>query len=57
VAWNERGIATSSIMFMHIVAIQLAAVFGAIPNFGINRRISKPAIPPGIRVHSFAIVP
>jgi EmrB/QacA subfamily drug resistance transporter len=38
--WNERGMATSSIMFMRIVGNSVgAAVFGAILNFGINRRI------------------
>ena len=40
VDWNERGMATSSIMFMRIVGNSVgAAVFGAILNFGINRRI------------------
>ena len=40
VGWNERGMATSSIMFMRIVGNSVgAAVFGAILNFGINRRI------------------
>jgi EmrB/QacA subfamily drug resistance transporter len=38
--WSERGMATSSIMFMRIVGNSVgAAVFGAILNFGINRRI------------------
>jgi EmrB/QacA subfamily drug resistance transporter len=40
VSWRERGMATSSIMFMRIVGNSVgAAVFGAILNFGINRRI------------------
>jgi MFS family permease len=40
--WNERGMATSSIMFMRIVGNSVgAAVFGAILNFGINRRIPE----------------
>ncbi|MFL5268406.1 MAG: MDR family MFS transporter [Stellaceae bacterium] len=40
VGWNERGMATSSIMFMRIVGNSVgAAVFGAILNFGVNRRI------------------
>jgi len=40
VGWQERGMATSSIMFMRIVGNSVgAAVFGAILNFGINRRI------------------
>ena len=42
VGWNERGMATSSIMFMRIVGNSVgAAVFGAILNFGINRRIPE----------------
>jgi hypothetical protein len=42
VAWNERGMATSSIMFMRIVGNSAgAAVFGAILNFGIDSRISE----------------
>ena len=40
VGWNERGMATSSTMFMRIVGNSVgAAVFGAILNFGIHRRI------------------
>jgi MFS family permease len=40
--WNERGMATSSIMFMRIVGNSVgAAVFGAILNYGINSRISE----------------
>ena len=40
VDWNERGMATSSIMFMRIVGNSVgAAVFGAILNFGVNLRI------------------
>jgi len=42
VGWNERGMATSSIMFMRIVGNSVgAAVFGAVLNFGINRRIPE----------------
>jgi EmrB/QacA subfamily drug resistance transporter len=42
VGWNERGMATSSIMFMRIVGNSVgAAVFGAILNSGINRRIPE----------------
>ena len=42
VGWNERGMATSSIMFMRIVGNSVgAAVFGAILNFGINQRIPE----------------
>jgi len=40
--WSERGMATSSIMFMRIVGNSVgAAVFGAILNFGINSRIPE----------------
>jgi EmrB/QacA subfamily drug resistance transporter len=40
--WNERGMATSSIMFMRIVGNSVgAALFGAILNFGINSRIPE----------------
>ena len=40
VSWQQRGMATSSIMFMRIVGNSVgAAVFGAILNFGINYRI------------------
>jgi hypothetical protein len=42
VGWNERGMATSSIMFMRIVGNSVGAtVFGAILNFGINQRIPE----------------
>jgi hypothetical protein len=38
VGWNERGMATSSMMFMRIVGQSVgAAVFGAILNFGVYR--------------------
>jgi hypothetical protein len=38
VGWNERGMATSSTMFMRIVGQSVgAAVFGAILNFGVYR--------------------
>ena len=42
VDWNERGMATSSIMFMRIVGNSVgAAVFGAILNFGVSQRIAE----------------
>src|SRR5690242_16226913 len=42
VGWNERGIATSSTMFMRIVGQSVgAAVFGAILNFGIASRLPE----------------
>jgi hypothetical protein len=57
-AWNERSMATSSIMFMHIVGNSVgAAVFGAILNCGINRRIPKPAILSGLRVTLLLLCP
>jgi predicted MFS family arabinose efflux permease len=38
--WNERGMATSSIMFMRMVGSSVgASVFGAIVNFGIHRQL------------------
>ena len=38
VGWNDRGMATSSTMFMRIVGQSVgAAVFGAILNFGVYR--------------------
>jgi hypothetical protein len=50
--------ATSSIMFMHIVGNSVgAAVLGAILNCGINRRIPKPAIPSGLRVTLLLLCP
>jgi hypothetical protein len=40
VGWAERGMATSSIMFMRIAGSSVgAAVFGAILNFGIEDRV------------------
>jgi len=40
VAWHERGAATGSQMFMRMIAMSLgAAVFGAIVNFGVQRRL------------------
>jgi EmrB/QacA subfamily drug resistance transporter len=40
VGWNERGMATSSTMFMRIVGNSIgAAVFGAILNFGIYSQL------------------
>jgi EmrB/QacA subfamily drug resistance transporter len=40
VGWAERGMATSSMMFMRIVGSSVgAAVFGAILNFGIEDRV------------------
>ena len=42
VGWNERGMATSSIMFMRMIGSSVgASVFGAIINFGIHRRLPK----------------
>jgi MFS family permease len=42
VGWEERGIATSSMMFMRIVGNSAgAAVFGAILNFGIYRKLPE----------------
>jgi MFS family permease len=42
VGYGERGAATSSIMFMRIVGNSVgAAVFGAILNFGVSRRIPE----------------
>jgi len=42
VGWNERGMATSSTMFMRMVGSAAgAAVFGAIVNFGIHRRLPE----------------
>jgi len=38
VGWTERGVATSSYMFMRIVGQSVgAAVFGAVLNFGLSR--------------------
>jgi hypothetical protein len=40
--WNERGMATSSIMFMRMVGSSVgASVFGAIVNFGIHRHLPE----------------
>jgi EmrB/QacA subfamily drug resistance transporter len=40
VGWSERGMATSSTMFMRIVGNSLgAAIFGAILNFGVYSRV------------------
>jgi EmrB/QacA subfamily drug resistance transporter len=42
VGWNERGMATSSMMFMRMVGSAVgAAVFGAIVNFGIHRQLPE----------------
>jgi EmrB/QacA subfamily drug resistance transporter len=42
VGWEERGIATSSMMFMRIVGNSVgAALFGAILNFGIYRKLPE----------------
>jgi len=42
VGWNERGMATSSMMFMRMVGSSVgAAVFGAIVNFGIHRQLPE----------------
>ena len=44
VAWSERGMATSSAMFMRIVGNSVgAAVFGAILNIGIYRQVPEAA--------------
>jgi MFS family permease len=40
VDWTERGIATGSQMFMRMIGMSVgAAVFGAIVNFGVHRRL------------------
>jgi len=42
VGWNDRGMATSSMMFMRMVGSSVgAAVFGAIVNFGIHRQLPE----------------
>jgi Na+/melibiose symporter-like transporter len=42
VGWNERGMATSSMMFMRMVGSSVgAAVFGAIVNLGIRRELPE----------------
>ena len=42
VGWNERGMATSSIMFMRMVGSSVgASVFGTIVNFGIHRQLPE----------------
>jgi EmrB/QacA subfamily drug resistance transporter len=42
VVWNERGMATSSMMFMRIVGSSIgAAGFGAIFNFGVLHRLPE----------------
>jgi EmrB/QacA subfamily drug resistance transporter len=42
VGWNERGMATSSLMFMRMVGSSVgAAIFGAIVNFGIHRQLPE----------------
>jgi len=42
VGWNERGMATSLMMFMRMVGQSVgAAVFGAILNFGIHRQLPE----------------
>jgi len=42
VGWNERGMATSATMFMRIVGQSVgAAVFGAILNFGVYRKLPE----------------
>ena len=42
VGWNERGMATSSIMFMRMIGSSVgASVFGAIVNYGIHRRLPE----------------
>jgi hypothetical protein len=40
VAWGQRGVATASIMFMRIAGSSVgAALFGAILNFAVERRV------------------
>jgi EmrB/QacA subfamily drug resistance transporter len=40
VEWGERGVATGANMFMRILGQSMgAALFGAIVNFGVNRRV------------------
>jgi EmrB/QacA subfamily drug resistance transporter len=42
VGWNERGMATSSMMFMRMVGSSVgAAIFGAIVNIGIHRQLPE----------------
>jgi EmrB/QacA subfamily drug resistance transporter len=42
VGWNERGMATSSMMFTRMFGSSVgAAVFGAIVNFGIHRQLPE----------------
>jgi EmrB/QacA subfamily drug resistance transporter len=42
VGWNERGVATSAMMFMRMVGSSVgAAVFGAIVNMGLHRRLPE----------------
>jgi MFS family permease len=56
VGWTERGVATSSYMFMRIVGQSVgAAVFGAVLNFGLSRYAPEAAdlvnqlLDPGLR--------
>jgi len=60
VGWTERGVATSSYMFMRIVGQSVgAAVFGAVLNFGLDSRAPEAAdsvnrlLDPGLR-HSLS---
>jgi len=60
VGWTERGVATSSYMFMRIVGQSVgAAVFGAVLNFGLSRHAPEAGdlvnrvLDPGLR-HSLA---
>lgn len=40
VAWNERGVATGSQMFMRMIGMSVgAALFGAIVNYGVHHRL------------------
>jgi EmrB/QacA subfamily drug resistance transporter len=40
VSWTERGVATGSQMFMRMIGMSVgAALFGAIVNFGVHRRL------------------
>jgi EmrB/QacA subfamily drug resistance transporter len=60
VGWTERGVATSSYMFMRMVGQSVgAAVFGAVLNFGLSRHAPEAGdlvnrvLDPGLR-HSLA---
>ncbi len=49
VPWKQRGVATSSNMFMRIVGQAVGtALFGAVLNFGIARRVGAAALTSGV---------